>query len=456
MKIKILSSFGLLLFGGLLTFTSCHKDTETTSDCATLPKTPVATTNSPVGPGMTVQLNVETIPGATYSWTGPNQFSSKQQNPSFAYDESRLGEYKVTATVNGCTSDYYTVYVTTDKVIASSYDPSKQVVSGSFAEKQTIELTASNITNAKYKWYKMNSAKDSVFIDSTQNVYIKDCSITKDSGLYKVYAFSPAGIVSQDTALVKVHIEDPIMSAGKNDSISAVVGDTLDLRIKNAKNNPGYKVRYKSVYDHLDTTVGYPGLTRIAERKMTGPYTVTASYHGYTTRPRTVSTDIKYSYRGCNVTSLFIKYGPLVSDTITLHFKQIDVGGKPQCWSLNSPFFRVTDAGGATVSAVSGDFSTINASFIPGQGKCPEGYHVSTRGDWNLLQQYYSPQQMSNLLNVQYNTANTASFWTSTELEGSPNQAWVAKFSKQSGVFLFETAVEDRLKGSYVSRCVRD
>jgi hypothetical protein len=66
---------------------------------------PVASNNGPICVGQTLQLNASTIPGATYSWTGPNSFASSQQNPSISSATlAAAGTYNVTATVAGCVS----------------------------------------------------------------------------------------------------------------------------------------------------------------------------------------------------------------------------------------------------------------------------------------------------------------------------------------------------------------
>ena len=61
------------------------------------------TSNEPVTAPNAINLFANTISGATYLWTGPNSFSSAQQNPvinpSYA---SMSGDYCVTATVSGC------------------------------------------------------------------------------------------------------------------------------------------------------------------------------------------------------------------------------------------------------------------------------------------------------------------------------------------------------------------
>src|SRR6185295_16283859 len=45
------------------------------------PATPVASSTGPICIGQPLALTATTIAGAAYSWTGPNGFTSSQQNP---------------------------------------------------------------------------------------------------------------------------------------------------------------------------------------------------------------------------------------------------------------------------------------------------------------------------------------------------------------------------------------
>ncbi|MEY3498618.1 MAG: hypothetical protein RL308_287 [Bacteroidota bacterium] len=65
-----------------------------------------STNNGPVCSGTPLSLGTTAITGATYSWTGPNGFTSTQQNPIVSANSTSAmaGVYSVTSTVNGCTS----------------------------------------------------------------------------------------------------------------------------------------------------------------------------------------------------------------------------------------------------------------------------------------------------------------------------------------------------------------
>ena len=70
------------------------------------PTAPTAGNNGPILAGMTLNLTASTVDDTTYSWTGPNAFTSTSQNPSIPNAPAAAnGTYTVTVTdSNGCTA----------------------------------------------------------------------------------------------------------------------------------------------------------------------------------------------------------------------------------------------------------------------------------------------------------------------------------------------------------------
>ena len=125
------------------------------------PAAPVATSNSPICESSafiptTLNLFASAIAGATYSWTGPNGFTSALQNPSIAnVTAAAAGTYSVTATVAGCTSAAGTVIVTVNPLPVITATPVPvNVCSGSAF---VINLQ-SNIANTQFNWIRDNTA----------------------------------------------------------------------------------------------------------------------------------------------------------------------------------------------------------------------------------------------------------------------------------------------------------
>jgi hypothetical protein len=85
------------------------------------PPAPTAANNEPILAGMTLNLTASTVDDTTYSWTGPNGFTSTNQNPSIMNAPlGASGTYTVTVTdSNGCTAAGSTTAVITPLSITS-------------------------------------------------------------------------------------------------------------------------------------------------------------------------------------------------------------------------------------------------------------------------------------------------------------------------------------------------
>lgn len=69
------------------------------------PPAVVASSNGPLCEGATLELQASSVPGASYTWAGPNGFSSNLQNPSLPnVTASASGDYTVVYTTGGCAS----------------------------------------------------------------------------------------------------------------------------------------------------------------------------------------------------------------------------------------------------------------------------------------------------------------------------------------------------------------
>jgi gliding motility-associated-like protein len=123
------------------------------------PAAPVVTALPPLCEGAGGQFVTSTIPGAVYQWTGPNNFTSNDQSPIFtAFNPAMAGNYTVTATVDGCTSNPSTITVTVNAIPQFSIDGVLLLCEDQDA---TLTVNPSNFiigdANITYTWYEGNN-----------------------------------------------------------------------------------------------------------------------------------------------------------------------------------------------------------------------------------------------------------------------------------------------------------
>src|SRR6185312_1735058 len=135
-----------------VTTTGCTSPAGSTASVVVnpIPATPTAGSNSPVCAGSAINLTTPTVAGATYSWTGPNGFTSTAQNPSIANSTAAMaGVYSVTVTTTGCTSPAgSTASVVVNPIPATPTAGSNSPVCAGSA----INLTTPTVAGATYSW----------------------------------------------------------------------------------------------------------------------------------------------------------------------------------------------------------------------------------------------------------------------------------------------------------------
>ncbi len=183
-----------------------------------IPATPTAGSNSPICLGGAINLTASVVGGATYSWTGPNSFSSSSQNPSIA--SAVLpdgGTYSVTATVSGCTSPAGTTVV-----IVNPPPPAPTVGSNSpVCTGNKLNLTASAIASATYSWAGPNS-----FSSSSQNPSILGVTAAA-AGTYSVNATVPGCATGPDGTVTVVVNTTPTVTLSAPPTICSGSSTTL-------------------------------------------------------------------------------------------------------------------------------------------------------------------------------------------------------------------------------------
>ena len=114
--------------------------------------TPVVSNNGPMCLGATLQLSTTFVDGGTYSWSGPNGFTSNLQNPEIInFTSANAGEYQVIITKGACVSapgKTTVVESSLPDLTISTSDPTE------FCQGQSATLTVPLIPGLTYQWLK--------------------------------------------------------------------------------------------------------------------------------------------------------------------------------------------------------------------------------------------------------------------------------------------------------------
>lgn len=144
---------------------------------------------APVCKGQTIQLTTNAIGGATYSWTGPNGFTSNLQNPTIANaSAANAGTYTLSTTTGGCTATN-TVLVTVNAPPVITITPSQTVCPNSPAN-----ITAGGAST--YTWSPATGLNA-----TTGNVVTATSSVTTN---YSVTGTDANGCYSSATTILVV------------------------------------------------------------------------------------------------------------------------------------------------------------------------------------------------------------------------------------------------------------
>jgi gliding motility-associated-like protein len=234
-----------------------------------IPSAPVPSNNGPVCAGAALNLTSNTIAGATYSWTGPNAFTSSLEDPSVSASATTAmsGTYSVTATVAGCTSIAGTTTVTVNPVPSAPIPGNN----GPVCVGAALSLTSNTIAGATYSWTGPNA-----FISSLEDPSVSASSTTAMSGTYSVTA-TVAGCTSiAGTTTVTVN---PIPSAPiPNNNGPVCAGAALNLT-SNTIAGATYSWTGPNAFV---SSLEDPSVSASATTAMAGTYSVTATVAGCT------------------------------------------------------------------------------------------------------------------------------------------------------------------------------
>jgi gliding motility-associated-like protein len=196
---------------------SCSDDTTVSLTVNPTPTVTSVSTGTVVCAGQSFQLNVVATPtNSSYSWSGPNSYTSTSQNntiPNAVVGQS--GTYSVTANVGACfnTASTVSVVVNPNPVAIATNTATAVICSGS-----NVNLTG--LGGGTYSWSGPGS-----YTSAVQNPIISNSS-TAGTGTYTLVVTDPNGCINSDTANVTINQTPlPAVTIGA----STCIGDPLVL-----------------------------------------------------------------------------------------------------------------------------------------------------------------------------------------------------------------------------------
>lgn len=192
-----------------------------------------ASNNGPICSGGTLQLGgSSTSGGVTWSWAGPNSFSSTSQTPLISSTTTAAtGTYTLTGNLNGC-SLVATTYATINPLPAiPTASANSPVCIG-----QDLKLYASTVSGVTYEWIGPSS------YSSTLQNPIRNAATTTMAGNYYVRALWNGCYSANSSVTVNV-VTAPNITLYPSPKDSICQGATLTLisTATNAGTNPTYK-----------------------------------------------------------------------------------------------------------------------------------------------------------------------------------------------------------------------
>jgi gliding motility-associated-like protein len=244
--------------------------------CVSTTRTPITVTVNPaptataggggnVCTGGTINLTATTVTGATYGWTGPNVFSSPNQNPTISNATLAMsGTYTLTVTLNGCSATS-TVNITVGDPPQATASSNSPVCVG-----QQIELFGQTTTGT-HSWTGPS------FTSSIQNPVIGNATAA-NAGTY-TYTYTENGCTSLPATITVVVNPAPTPTATGNSPVCS--GGTIEL---SATGGSSYSWSGPNSYSGTGASVNIPNVTT----DFSGPFTVTATDENGCTATATV------------------------------------------------------------------------------------------------------------------------------------------------------------------------
>jgi|GEM_PF-381800 len=193
-----------------------------------IPTTPTITSDALLCEGSTLHLNTTTIANATYAWTGPNSFTSSQQNPVIeSITTSNSGTYSLVVTVDGCPSQPATFLVNIGSIVLAGTG-TNQSFCGNQGQIDLFNLLTGTYTTGG-TWVETSAAPSGML---TGNIWD---STTVSAGVY-TFDYSVSGSCNTDNEQVSITLKSIPSAPSITGNSSLCAGNSIQLNTPTVAN----------------------------------------------------------------------------------------------------------------------------------------------------------------------------------------------------------------------------
>lgn len=187
------------------------------------PATPLASNNGPVCEGESITLGTSAIPGASYTWSGPNGIVGTQAVVTLDnVNATDAGTYTVVVAENGCESAAGSTNVVID---ASPVINGMITNNGPLCEGETLQIDAPAAAGVDYMWTGPNGLP----VDAVEDPSFSNVTEGDHQGLYTLVMIDQATGCSSDPMTTYVQIDASPTGINAGNSGVACVGGSVNL-----------------------------------------------------------------------------------------------------------------------------------------------------------------------------------------------------------------------------------
>lgn len=327
------------------------------------PATPTSGSNGPICSGSTLNLTSNSVTvGVSYSWTGPNGFTSTSQNPNITSATiNASGNYNVTATLNNCTSAASTISVLVKPTpnITSSVGNNPTNCNSSTGSIQLAGLTAGESYTVNYT-QNITAVTTTLVADASGNVIITNLP----AGSYSNISVTLNGCSSNVVSAISLSDPNPPATPTIGSNSPTCSGTALNLTSLSA--TPGVSYAWTGP-NGFTSTLQNPSIAAVTSLA-SGTYSVNATLNNCTSPTVTTSVIVNISPNisgtssinptDCNSATGSITLNGLMPNTN--YVVNYNKNGTPQLANL------LTDGSGNLLinNLTSGSYTNISVSLV--------------------------------------------------------------------------------------------